>query len=316
MRKDLIWLACLLAVACSGGGKKGAPTAPTAREFPTIEVPSVYTDPDERIRYVAAHFWDRFLDTARVFPSDSLLINGVKADALENQFGTYITLLEMAPLKEGKAAMDHLFTQAECFGKKDTTVFNRLSDWMRKYLYDPNSPVRSEDLYLPWLRRLAVSPLIDSSLHQGYAWEAGMCALNGIGTKATDFSFTDTKGRRRTLYSIKADHLLLIFGNPGCHACRELTEEMGANPSVAALIKSGSLKVVDVYIDQEIEDWKAHMAEYPAEWINGYDHNFSIRQDLLYHVRGIPSIYLLDASKTVLLKDAPTESVLQALSML
>ena len=84
-------------------------------------------------------------------------------------------------------------------------------------------------------------------------------------------------------------------------------------PEIAALIKAGRLQVVDVYIDQEIDDWRAHIPEYPAEWINGYDQDYVIRTDLLYNVRGIPSIYLLDASKTVLMKDAVEDDVLAAL---
>ena len=49
---------------------------------------------------------------------------------------------------------------------------------------------------------------------------------------------------------------------------------------------------------------------------NGYDHNYAIRTDLIYNVRGIPSIYLLDAEKTVLMKDATPERVLTALANL
>lgn len=315
LRKIPFLLSCIVAAAC-GGRKPASPAAPVSREFPLIEVPSLYTETEERVGYAVAHFWDRFLDTSRVYTCDSVLVNGVTADALEEQFGTFVSLAEMVPLKDGKAAVEQMFNRAEAFGRKEPAVFKSLSDLARKYLYDPNSPVRSEDLYQPWVRRLSASPLVDSLLYLGYAWEAKMCALNGIGTKATDFSFTDTRGRRRTLYGIQADHLLLIFGNPDCKACRELTEEMGAEPSVSALIKSGSLKVVDVYIDREINEWKAHMAEYPADWINGYDHSFSIRSDLLYNIRGIPSIYLLDASKTVLLKDAPADKVLEALAAL
>ena len=35
--------------------------------------------------------------------------------------------------------------------------------------------------------------------------------------------------------------------------------------------------------------------------------------DKSYHIRAIPSMYLLDADKTVLLKDAPVERILRAL---
>ena len=120
----------------------------------------------------------------------------------------------------------------------------------------------------------------------------------------------------RTLYGVKAEYTVLIFGNPGCQACQEIMEDMESTPEVAALVASGRLQVVDVYIDQEIDDWRAHIPDYPATWINGYDHNYAIRTDLIYNVRGIPSIYLLDAEKTVLLKDATPERVLTALANL
>ena len=112
---------------------------------------------------------------------------------------------------------------------------------------------------------------------------------------------------------MKAEYTVLIFGNPGCKACQEIMDAMASTPEIASLIDEGRLQVVDVYIDQDIDDWKAHISEYPAAWINGYDHHYAIRTDLLYNVRGIPSIYLLDASKTVLMKDAVQEKVLTAL---
>ena len=47
--------------------------------------------------------------------------------------------------------------------------------------------------------------------------------------------------------------------------------------------------------------------------MNGYDASHIIREDILYCIRAIPSLYLLDADKRILLKDPPVERVLQAL---
>ena len=91
---------------------------------------------------------------------------------------------------------------------------------------------------------------------------------------------------------------------------------MSSSSGINSLVSSGRLKVVDIYIDHEVDVWKSKIAEYPSVWINGYDHNFKIREDLLYHVRAIPSMYLLDKEKTVLMKDAPDQKLLQYLSSL
>ena len=71
--------------------------------------------------------------------------------------------------------------------------------------------------------------------------------------------------------------------------------------------------MVDIYIDEEIDVWKERMSAYPKDWINGYDPDYIIRTDRLYAVRAVPSLYLLDGNKTVLLKDAPENQIFNAL---
>jgi hypothetical protein len=232
--------------------------------------------------------------------------------------GLFATLLRQLPLEESGKAVARLYDRAEAFERKspESNVFEQLSRLTKHYLYDPNSPVRNEDLYWYYVDRLSRCDLIDGGYRTGYEWEARACRLNRVGTPAADFTFTDTRGRLRTLYGVKADYTVLIFGNPGCNACQEIMEAMSASPEISALIDSGRLQVVDVYIDQDIDDWKAHIPEYPKNWINGYDQAYTIRTDLIYNVRGIPSVYLLDADKTVVMKDAPQELVLGALASL
>ncbi len=86
---------------------------------------------------------------------------------------------------------------------------------------------------------------------------------------------------------------------------------MASDGRISGMIASGELKIVDIYIDEDVPGWFERRAEYPSEWINGYAEG--LRDDQIYHVRAIPSIYLLDADKTVLLKDAPEERLLRAL---
>ena len=101
-----------------------------------------------------------------------------------------------------------------------------------------------------------------------------------------------------------------MFTNPGCDACHEVIESIKANAIIPKLVKDGTLAVVNVYIDLEREKWQALAKEYPTEWYNGYDQDFAIRQDLTYNVRGIPSLYILDHDKNVIMKDAPTDKAI------
>ncbi len=270
---------------------------------------------EEKLAWVTEHYWDRFLDPSAEYPCDSSLVNGVKKDEVEENFGMWVTLIEkMCPLPQGIKSAGILFDRAEAFDKArpGTNVFGFLTDMAAKYLYDPNSPVRDEDIYLAYVSRLAKSPSVPDSLRQSFVWQARLCSLNRRGSVAADFSFLEASGRKRTLHGVKSPYTLLIFSNPGCQECERMIEEL-SSPTVISMIGERKLAVVDIYIDEDIAHWKAHAGEYPGTWTVGYDSEMIIRRDLLYNVRAIPSMYLLDKDKKVLLKDAPSDRIIAAL---
>jgi len=316
-RRLIIGIALALAFGC-GQPQKKAPKAPATRDFPMAEIPMMITQPDRRAEWLAQHFWDTFTQPEKLYRCDSVTVNGVPAEKLEQQVGLFASILQQISIPAGQEAMKAAFGRLEAFqtAQPEGNTFSQTSALISRYFYDPNSPVRSEDLYLPYVSLLAASDLVSEEERRQYAWDARVCALNQTGTPAADFSFVDTEGRRRTLYGIKAVYTLLVFGNPDCKACREIMEQMAASPEISALISSGRLKVVDVYIDEDVDQWKANKDTYPKEWINGYDAGYAIRTDRLYAVRALPSLYLLDEKKNVLMKDALPEQVLAVLPSL
>ena len=143
-----------------------------------------------------------------------------------------------------------------------------------------------------------------------------MASLNRIGSQAADFRFTDVKGKSYTLYGIKSDLVLLFFSNPGCGACKEIIDVLSNDPKISGLIAEGVMKVLNIYIDEDLEAWRSYMPIYPEIWYNGFDPDFVIRAESLYNVRAIPSLYLLDRDKKVLMKDAPEARIFDFLSRL
>ena len=77
------------------------------------------------------------------------------------------------------------------------------------------------------------------------------------------------------------------------------------------MIENGILAIVNVYIDGEVDKWLDYEPNYPRNWLNGYDPSGIINEGELYYVRAIPSLYLLDSQKRVIMKDAPVERVLE-----
>ena len=305
--KIIFLVALLLATAC--GGRRAA--VPATRNFPQATLPGMLTDPQERLDYMVRHFWDAFADTTGTWTCDSTLVAGVPKDAVEEQFGLFATLLGQVVPPTVEAAMVRMYDRAAAVERRDTAsnLFETLIEFSEKYFFDPNSPVRSEDAYLPFVSRLAGSDLVRPGMRQAYAYDAGICRLNRTGTQAADFRFTDLRGRSRNLHGVQAPYTLLFFSNPGCEACKAIIDDLKASARVLDLISSGTLAVVNVYIDQDLEAWRDYAPTYPAEWLTGYDADYAIRTDLLYAVRAIPSLYLLDADKTVLLKDVPPEKM-------
>ena len=304
--------AAALAVGCGPRqGRASDDTAAPVRDFPAIQIPAMYTEAADRQDYATVHFWDRFFAGAAGMRCDSLTVCGVSKDDVEGHFSSFVSILENQDVSGGQKGMAMLFSKVEAAQAADSlsNVMEVFSWFAEHYLYDPNSPYRSEDLYLPYVRGLAESPLTDPDQAPAYAFTARMCAMNAIGTPASDFRFTDNAGRTRSLYGIRAEHTLLFFSIPGCEACKEIIEKLRAMPFLPGLISSGRLAVVNVYIDGDIQAWKDYQSFYPREWFNGYDPSGLIREDLLYHVRAIPSLYLLDADKRVIMKDAPEERV-------
>lgn len=272
------------------------------------------TDPAAAVEYCAANYWNEFLDPSKTYPCDTNIVNGVASEDVETALGTFVTILEEQCSREFSAkAVRSLFDQVERFQAADTTsnVFAFFEKMVPYYLYDPNSPVRDEDLYYEYVTKLAGSAYSDQDLVWSYSHDAQMCLLNKVGTHAADFSFTALDGSRHTLYGVDAPLTLLFFSNPGCTACGEIIEQLCNDPLMAAMSSAGALAVVNIYIDNELDKWKEYASTYPEDWFTGYDHTHTIRNDITYNVRAIPSLYLLDADKTVLLKDATTERVIR-----
>lgn len=307
---------CLSVLSCGQGrGGDGGNKVPATveRPFPKAYVPSTIVSETERERYLAEHYWDAFLSGEG--PTDTALVLGVRKAEVEQAFSNYTALIGAYPLERSDALMHTLFSKVSARQKKDTssffyTVFNEI---VSRYLYDPNSPLRDEDLYLPYVQDMAISDLTGEEMLAAYRYEASSCSVNRRGSVAPDFRITTAGGRVFRLHSIRAERTLLFFSNPGCRNCREIGEGLMSDAVLVRMMEEGRLAVVNVYIDEDLAEWRKYVSTYPELWHSGYDAAHAVRDGRLYDVRAIPSLYLLDAEKRVLLKDAPLEKVIYCL---
>lgn len=313
-KTGLIIIALCIICACGQSGKneKFVPLP-----FPSATVPGMITDQNEAVEYLSLHYWDGITVPERNYPSDSLIVSGVRLSDVEQKFADWTSVLSMATPQVVEKSVTRLYDRALACERKNSSsnVFETFCDLAYKYFYDPNSPMRNEDIYYHFVKRLASYDGLSPEMRGKYAYDAKMCSLNRVGTVAADFRFADKTGKIRTLHSIEAPVILLFFSNPGCDMCYDIIQVLSGSEAISERIAAGQLAVLNIYIDEDLEDWRSYMPIYPENWYNGFDPDLVIRSENLYNVRAIPSLYLLDENKKVLFKDVPEQTLFRVLGI-
>lgn len=313
MRIKQIFILAVLLLAAGCREKKAERF--TALPFPDVQLPSMISGQQEALEYMAVNYWNGITDPSRSYPSDSVLVSGVRRDDVEQKFADWTSIMEYAGPGVWSKAVGNLYDRALACERKDTAsqVFETFVDLFQKYYYDPNSPMRNEDVYYHFVSRYASYEGLTDVEKAKYEREARLCALNRIGTRASDFRFADRRGNIMNLYDIKAELTLLFFSNPGCEACMNIISVLREDPVISSMVASGRMAVANIYIDEDIQTWRSYMPVYPEEWYNGFDPDMVLRSNETYAVRAIPSLYLLDSEKRIIMKDAPEERLFRYL---
>ena len=131
-----------------------------------------------------------------------------------------------------------------------------------------------------------------------------MVQKNRVGHKATDFPYTTQTSEKGRLYQLQSRYILLFFHDPDCDECQYVKKQL---ENQHAYFAQKGVQVVAVYIDDKVEVWQK--AQYPSTWLSVYAPEID-KQDL-YDIKALPTLYLLDYQKRVVLKDAQVEQVIQ-----
>lgn len=287
--KTLVSLVLGIALATCG---TAAATAP-AGEVPLPDVPSDIREPQQRADYIIVHFWDN---------ADSL--SAYTPEAVEQAFSNYISVFPLASEAARTEAARSLVNRVA----KSQSEFAMFADTADKYLYDPESPIESEDYYILFLNEIIKSPYLDDAAKVRPQWILEMAMKNRPGSRAADFSFVTRDGGESTLsaelgkLSGEDSRLLLLFYDPDCGHCRQVMNEIIANPRIAVSVSDGVLSVLAVYSGDEKDLWKDTASRLPETWTVGYDDG-TVYDDAIYNIRTLPTLYLIGADGIVLEKE-------------
>lgn len=226
----------------------------------------------------------------------------------EAKFREFLNLSMTESLDSARYVLDTLLD----FYAGDSAAMHQMVDFLTLPLSDPNSQIRNEELYIPVLQAVIASPFYDTTAKVRPRYQLDMAMKNRVGHVAADFEYTLADGKRGTLYQVDAPFTLVYINNPDCHACEEILELLSVSRVVSNQLEAGKLKIVAIYPDEDLAAWRKHLPDVPANWINGYDADLAMRKQDLYDLRAIPSLYLLDKDKKVLLKDCTSVDMVEA----
>lgn len=313
-RLSILILAVLVTAGC--GSRKAEQFV--ALPFPDASLPAMIQTDQDAYDYMAEHFWDNLTEASRTYPCDSVHVSGVLQTVVEQKFADWLYIMERVDLKKAEKSVKRLCSRAFACEKADTSsnVLDAVTFLADKYLYNPNSPLRNEEFYLYFASAFASFDGFSEEERDRYSFHSEGCSLNRIGQKAADFRFADNRGKTYTLHGIDSPYVLLFFSNPGCEACLDIINMLKSDPKVEMMTREGMLAVLNIYIDEDLQGWRDYMPVYPKEWYNCFDPDLAIRSDKLYNVRAIPSLYVLDKEKRVIMKDAPEQKVMSFLTEL
>ena len=302
MKKNLcifLWV-CFCCVSCSGQHNKAVQAElQKDRSFTLPEVPVMLNTPEQRAAYVMEHYWDNFdfADTAYIHLPD------ITEQAIVN----FMDLMNHVPQDVAERSIGILYGKAA----PHSQMLWHFWETMSRYWHEPNSPMKNDEMFILMCRSVEAIPQVEEVLKGRAQFVRELTEKNRIGHPASDFVYTLASGKQGKLYDLKAEYTLVFFYNPDCHTCSEIKQMMRNSQWLRGLTTSRQMKVLTVYPDEDVSLWKERLPEMAREWINGYDKNQVITHELLYDLSSIPTFYLLDKDKKVLLKDADWGHVLQ-----
>jgi hypothetical protein len=295
MKRFGLSVKCFLMVLCLAMGVCGA-KAQGGVEFPYPQIPSMMTEPQQRATYLLMHYWDN-VD----FNDMKLVAND---DFMEQGFVNYLSVLPIVDALTAERSVEAMMKRAEVNG----VAYKKLVNIAEKYLFEPNSPMVSDEMYIMFLNQVLKTSVLSKVEKSRFEYQHRVVMKNRVGSVATDFIYMDKDSKTGSLHQLKAEETLLVFYDPECDNCAEIIEKLRYDRRLNSKIMSGKLRVLAVYAGDNRALWEQHLAKMPTNWLVG--RAVSKIQPLgLYVLRAMPAIYLLDKDKKVVKKEAVPENL-------
>lgn len=270
---------------------------PDVPEIPLL--PNGRKDSTFAYRYVKSHFWD-----GTDFTDDRLL----RTPVFENKLKKYIDkVLYQSPdtlIRE----MDILIEKA----RPNAEMFKYLV-WFATYHSESSEIMGYDKIFVhvvdtyyltrqaTWERPAVVEKLIK---------KANKIRPLLIGQVAPNMIMIDTNNLPVSMYSVKANFLILLFWDPDCGNCEQEIPKL--KDFYEKQKDSLGLKIFTVCSDTSVVKWKTAIRKKKMDWINvDGPRTLTGNYHEQYDVNTTPVLYILNNKKEIIAKRLATEQLLQ-----
>ncbi len=257
--------------------------AVSARELKLPQVPDSLYSPVDRAAYIIQHYWDAmdWCDTA-------LTRNDKYMEQAAADFYSAMSLVDSLKASQAMATM-------LAGASADPDTYKRIAVISRDYLFDPQSQVADDEIFLALADRLLSDAKLGDADMLRLADSKAAAMLNRVGHKAADFDYVDRSGGVSSLYEALKLHPdnMLIFYDPDCHLCGELEQ---------ALMDTdlGDIGVIMISpFGEQDALWSQHAVTLPDDWIVGRPVDDDFEDQDIYELRAIPTILMIDGEGVV-----------------
>lgn len=258
-----------------------------ARDLPLPEVPDSLRDPRQRAEYVIDRYWDAMDWRDTVLTRDDRFMEQCAAD--------FYAVTQHTDSVTASAAVKKMLDGASA----DPEAYRRIAEISQVYLFEPESPVADDELFLAVADRLMADRRLGEADMLRLADAHRAAVLNRVGRRASDFEFVGRDGLRSSLYdAVKTNsRTIVMFYDPDCHDCMDFERHLAD-----AGLKDTGVIMISPYGEQD-GLWARHAATMPAEWIVGLPVDEEFEDEEIYDLRAIPTVLLLDREATVIAKN-------------
>lgn len=184
-----------------------------------------------------------------------------------------------------------------------------------RYLGSVVSPYRNEGRYIAFLDSFLAIDSLPEALRERAGYRRRIAMLNRPGSIAADFSYLERDGSESRLHQLGSPWTLLVFYDPECQHCTEILHALAASPAINTAIAEQKLTVLAIYAEGKRNVWNASRHDMPENWLVGYDLT-GILDEEIYNLPAMPTPYLLDSDKRVILKDPDIRYLIRRISLL